>query len=185
MQIARNLKLVLPIRNGDELIMQVYAEPISRVAFEASHKMMGRAWSDLNAAGIGSVGLMTTASFALKDSAVALYGEEEGSKRYSIFMTEVLNGASVILPNHSLGQVPYINAVGSKLISEDDNATVESLLAFFTLASRMVDPQWGHILRTGLALNFGAQYTSLSFTEYRSSLQTSKTEESSTSPGAS
>jgi len=178
MQISRSLKLVLPIYEGDELRLSVYAEPLSRLAFESNHKIMARTWSDLNAADIGSIGLMTTAAFSLKEAAIALYGRKDdpvpGITRYETLMTEMLRTAQAIIPQSGgWTPVPYDNAKHSGLISEDDAATVESLIAFFTLASRMVDPHWSEILRTSIRLNYGAQFTSLSCMEYTTSLKTS------------
>lgn len=132
---------------------------------------MARAWSDLNESGIGSTGLMTTASFALKDAAVALYGEKDGLPRYHSLIIEVLSGATVILSGPAGYQpIPYDNAVGSGSIDDEDAHTIQSLLCFFTLASRMVDPQWGAVLRLALKLNYAAQFSSLSLTEFQNSL---------------
>ena len=173
MQISRNLKLVVPVYDGDDLRLSVYAEPLSRLAFEGSYKILARAWSDLNAAGIGSIGLMTTASYVLKESAFALYGEVDGTTRYHALSAEMLRTATAIVPHAGSWQpAPYENAKSAGLISEDDSAIVESLIAFFTFASRMVDPHWGLVLRTAAQLNYGAQFTSLSCMEHITSLKT-------------
>lgn len=173
MQISRSLKLVLPVYEGDELLMTLFVEPLNRMAFEMHHKLMARAWSDTNAANIGSIGLMTTACFTLKEAAVSLYGDIDGQNRYNSFMIEMLRSATAIIPQSgSLTPVPYENAKSSGKLSEDDAATVESLIVFFTLVSRMVDPHWAKILRTALQLNYSAQYVSLTCMEYIASLKT-------------
>jgi len=174
MQISRNLKLVLPVYEGDDLRLSIYAEPLSRFAFESSYKILARAWSDLNASGIGSIGLMTTASYALKESAVALYGDVDGATRYNALSAEMLRTATAIVPHSGSWQpAPYENAKSAGLITEDDSAIVESLIAFFPLVSRMVDPHWGLVLRTAVQLNYGAQFISLSCMEHIASLKTS------------
>ena len=187
MQISRELKLVLPIYGEDEeMKLTVFVEPISRLVFEAHYRIMAKTWSDLNSANIGAVGLMTTASFALKDAAIELYGQEKGEARYKAFMAEVMNGAKAVVPlSGSWQPTPYENAVSTGHITDDDAAVVESLIAFFTLACRMVDPYWGKILRTGLQLNYGAQFATSSFTEYLTTLPTLATAASSGEKAAS
>ncbi len=184
MQIARNLKIIIPVYEGEELLLSVYAEPITRLVFEANYKILAKAWSDLNAAGIGSIGLMTTAAFSLKEAALALYGPTEGETRYRSFLTEMLRTTTVIITQSgSWVPAPYENAKSSKLLTEDDVATVESLIAFFTLVSRMVDPHWAVILRTAIELNYGVQFTSLNCMEYITSLKTLNPEDNSGKKG--
>jgi hypothetical protein len=180
MRINRDLKLVIPVYEEDEHLLTIYAEPLNRMAFEAHHKIMARAWTDLNAAGIGSVGLMTTALFAIKEASTSLYGEINGPQRYFSFVTEMLRTAQAIIPKTGTWQpVPYENAKATGIITEDDAATVESLIAFFTLGSRMVDPHWGKILRTAMQLSYSAQYTSLTCMAYAATLTTSTRDASS------
>lgn len=174
MKISRDLKMVIPVYgDNDEVRLTVFVSPLSRAAFENHYRIMARTWSDLNALGIEPAGLMCTASMAVKDATIALYGERDGPAKYEAFMAEIMNGVSAII--NSSGKwspVPYENAKGSGLLDDEDAGTVESLVVFFILASRMVDPKWGAVLNTAVALNYGAQFTSLKCMDYATSLQT-------------
>ena len=174
-KISRDLKLVVPIEGEDGSVSYVHAVPLSEAAYGANWQIIMRAWSTMMNNSASPDAAVRAAPYALRDAAVALYGEGRAEEKRTALINEVMRGATFISASpDGFRPAPYYNAVKNGAISSDDARDVEGVLVFFILVSANLEPKRRAVFLNGLKYFVDASVVSLSSTEYVNSLQTQK-----------
>lgn len=179
-KISRDLKLVVPIEGDDGSVSYVHATPLSEEAYGANWQIIMRAWSSMMNNSASPDAAVRAAPYALRDAAIALYGEDRAEEKRMALINEIMRGATFISSSpDGFRPAPYYNAVKNGAVSAPDARDIEGVLVFFTLVSANLEPKRRAVFLNGLKYFVDAMVVSLSSTEYVSSLQTQKRDETS------
>lgn len=187
MRISRDLSLVVPVTDGtvetevdgqkvveDNIVAYVYAMPVSQEVFEVHYRVLAKTFNDIYSGGLSITAGPRVAALLLKDIAVSMGRWEGPGGVEQGLMQEIRRLASVVVPGPAgWDTVTFQEAVQKSILSTDDVSEVENALTFFTVASRMHLRAERATVLNGAANLWGAQISSLSFTEFLNSLQTS------------
>ena len=165
--IDKKLNLVVPIDHDDGKTYYVHVIPLSRQVFEQHYELIA-----LTLDKVFTLGLMgpRTAAVALRDIAKRAGRLQEVNDN---LIPEMHRGANVLVPQAGGYDImPWDEALGKKLFTDDDAADVESALTFFTVASAMNQKKAGDLLGMTGQL-WGAELSSSTPMGYANSLKTS------------
>jgi hypothetical protein len=182
MRIDKRLHLVIPIyadEEGGDIVAHVHSSPISEAVIDRYFMVLGQTYSAIFSQGLGLAGGPPHAMRVLKaiatergkwhdDSKTGEVGVENGlvEEMRRLTMVEAMKDGKWV-------DMPLAVAVAQGVLSPDDKTEVENAIAFFTAASATLGrAQRAGMLRAAAEL-WGAEISSLSFTEWRSSLKTS------------
>ncbi len=161
MKIERNLNLLIPLDG-----MTIHSVPISRAVFEQYYAIIGKTYATLAQDGLLLMG-PKMALLRLKELAGDTWDDVERG-----LVNEIIRLSNVcMVGDQGWRTVPL--AVAMNELDEDTLAEVKGQLVFFTCVSKAIKrDQCAAMLDTINGL-WGSQTTSLSSTEYMSSLPTS------------
>lgn len=196
MRIDKRLNLVVPIL-GDEqpkldgagkpekdeagrpilfqpVIAYVHSVPISREVYERFFMVVAQTFSAIMNGGLGIAAGPSVAMLTLKRIAVeAKAWDGDDGVRVGL-VEEIRRQTSVIAPSGTGWQpVPLQAAADRGIISADDLAEVENAIVFFIVASAVLNRAQRREMVEAAAGLWGARTSSLSSTEFLSSLGTS------------
>lgn len=168
-KLERDLKVVIPLESG----AICYSIPVSRQIFETNYMAFAKIWSAIQEQGLVATGASIAARM-LRQLAV------EQNLNVDPILGEIRRLCTIAIPTeHGYQQYPMDNAVRDRLIDEDDIAEIENLLVFSIAVSYLSTKaqaakllEWVRGMRKALT-------TSLTFTDFLASLQTSMQDDSS------
>lgn len=185
-KINRKLNLVIPIlgepiveknpetgaeAEKDNVVGYVHAEPITRETFDAHYLVIAKTFAAIYGEGLGFSTGPRIAGRLLRTVAKSMNAWDGPDGVEAALLRDVFQRTNYVKANGEV--IPFVEAVATKLLDEDDASEVTNSLAFFTVASSM------H-LRTdlpgvlaGAARFWGGRTTSLNSTEFAASLKTS------------
>lgn len=173
MKIDHRLNLVLPIDTslGE---CYVHSTPIGYPVFERYFKVMSRTWASLVTLGAPLSGPKVP-MMELRDFAQSA-GIWDGPQGVRMGLVEEMRRlTSVVVPQKEGGWEPMMlaDAHRQEIIDDEDLAEIEGAVCFFTLAAHVQHRRSHATTFAGLGMLWGAQITSLSCSEWVSSLSTS------------
>ncbi len=182
MQLNQKLNLVTKIERVDGPTLHVHATPISREVFEANYLVIAKTFTRLYAEGLGVMSGPRVALYVLREVAREMKREAEVE---ASLVNEVFRLTNVNFPDErGWSTLPLETAVNRQILTRDEAGEVENLLIFFTCASWMHLQKMVPVILAGAGSFWGARVTSLSSTEFRSSLPTLSETAPSTAPAA-
>lgn len=175
MKIDKRLKIVVPVERDDGSTAYVHAEPLFEETFDKFYLIIGQAFAQLHAGGLGLFAGPRVAAKLIKTIAEkqGVWEGEDGVER-GLF-GEMRRLAAFVVPNTSGAwePVPFEEAVARDLLSAPDVSEVENALAFFIVASAMHKRKELPIVLAVVSRIWDAQTSLLNSTEYAASLATS------------
>lgn len=179
MKIDQRLNIVIPVE-VDQSTFYVYSSPIAREVFEEYFDVISKTFARIFGDGLGVIAGPRVAGLTLKKVAQEKGVWEGPTGVQAGLVSEIRRITQVMVPG-SGGWSPILlqEAVDQSIISQDDMSEVENALTFFIVSSAMLRKSDLRGVLDGAAKLWDAQITSLTSTEYVSSLQTS-TEDAST-----
>ncbi len=184
MKINNDLNLIIPVER-EEGTIYVHAKPIGWDVFELYHRTLGAAYEALTSDGLNLVVCLATARIALKDAAVTLDRWDGADGVKNGFLGELQRTAMVHFPTEKGWEdLMLVDAVRRGIIDEDEQREVENALVFFTLCYRMFTKDRRAKMLNAMALVGGYQLSSSNDTEFKDSLLTLTTEESTKEAGS-
>ena len=173
LKINRKLNLVIPIEVGGGTIY-AHSTPIGKEVFEAYYTVIAKAFSEIYSGGLNWVVGPRVAAFILRDVAkrTGAWAGEAGVERGLV--NEIRRLTNILSPGERGWETtPFDDAVRTGLIDEDDAAELDNAITFFTVASSIHHRRdLPEILARATKL-WSGQATSLTCTEFRSSLKIS------------
>lgn len=170
LKLNKRLNIVIEVTQEDESKAFVHSTPVSRQIYDAHALLFGKTVSVMYGEGL-SPGMCARMAHTILRTQAEELGVLPAVER--TLLPEIVRLTNVYMPSAAgYEMIPFVEVLSRKLLSEDDAAEVQNLLAFFTLAS------WVHTkeeLGEGIypiLQRSGVQTTSLGFTEYRNSLPT-------------
>ncbi|OYY59033.1 MAG: hypothetical protein B7Y55_01095 [Polynucleobacter sp. 35-46-207] len=184
MVINDELKIVIPIGDG----AKAYHLPISRDVFELNYKLLAAVKSELAGKGVHYqmmsgpvIAKLALLDEARKESASNGNIKPDGSPDDSMarsFISEIARLTTIIAPSsNGFDIVPVETAINSGRLDKDDWDEALSSLIFFTCHFAMASKRDKKAVADATASLLSASITSLSCSEYVSSLRKSTTEE--------
>jgi len=175
MKIDKKLNLVMKVTADDGSEIHIHATPIHKTVFDRYIIVLSRVFSDIYTNGQVIVGPRIAAKLirSLATELGTIDDVEQG------LLNEIKRSANVMTLTDAGWQTrPFFDCVQKGLLSEDEAEEVENVLAFFTLAllNRKVDRE---IVLSQMGTMWAFAGTYLSITDYKNSLPTSTTDESS------
>jgi hypothetical protein len=177
MTINKQLNLVLSLPRGNTFIY-VYSTPISKEVFDANFLIISKTFTELYTQGLGlsaapRIAAKMMRKIALEDN---IWDGPEGVQ--NVLMQEIFRLTNVFLPGErGWESIPLHTAIVQKQIDDDEMEEVENSIVYFIVAYVMHRRQDREQIINATLKLWGGQLTSLNFTEYRSSLTTSTTDE--------
>ena len=173
-RIDKKLNLIVTVDTDDGPVY-VHSTPISRQVFEQFYLVISKAFAGIYGEGLNIIAGPRIAMLMLRDIARQM-GQLEGPGGVEIgLIKEAYRLTNVVMPRAEGGwkTVPFQEVVDRELLSRDDIAEVEGVLAFFICASSMHRREQLPAILDGIASLWEARTTSLNSTEYAASLPTS------------
>lgn len=171
MKIADKLYLIIPLYadDADTVIAYAHAAPVSRDVFQAHYKIIARTFTTLHGDSL-VLGGPRIASYVLKDVA-----EQMGVAQSALsFMNEVKRLTNVLIATPTgWDSMPLHDAINQKALNEDDLSEVVNAVVYFTVASAMHPRRELNQIMSGVVGMWGAQISSLDYTAFIGSLETS------------
>lgn len=173
----RKLNLVIPVDVREGLTVYVHSTPISREVFETYYQVIARTFTGMYNSGL--LAAPRTTSLELRRNAMELKMWEGRGGVETGLLGEIHRLTNVMKPNKSGWEiVPYEDVIRDKFLDEDDVSDIENAICFFIVASAMHRrAELGSVME--IAQKFwGVQLTLLTCTDYRGSLSTPTSDES-------
>lgn len=179
MRIDKRLNLVIPVYREDGSQLFVHSTPISSDLFETYWEPVGKAFSKIYSEGFSIVGGPRIAAKMLKkvSSEMGVWDGPTGVKQGLVAEAHRLTNVAVPREKGGWETVPFEEA-SKTVLEKSDVSEIEGAIAFFTVASLIHRRAELREVMEGAAKVWGAQITSLGYTEFISSLPTSSTRES-------
>lgn len=176
MKIDRALNLVVMTESEDGAPVYVHATPLSKDIFREHFVILARLYGEFFTSGIGLMSSARTAYLLLEKICRESQQWEGKDGAKNTLVTHIINGATAIYAEEGKG---WISLPLSEAISRDvvDPYEVLDELVFFTCVCGMTKRNQTSDMVKGVAQVWGAQPTSLSYTDYMSSLKTLPTVE--------
>lgn len=170
MKLDKRLNFVIPVERPDGTKDFVHASPIGEETFDKYFLIIGQAFSQMYAGGLGLFAGPRVAAKLVKKIAVdaGTWDGPEGIEN-GLFrdMRQRANFVSAGRP-----PIPFDDAVASGDLSAEDASEVENALAFFMVASSMHKRSELPTILTVVSRIWDAQTSSLNATEFSASLGT-------------
>lgn len=170
--ISKRLALVLPIDIGEgdrRQVHYVYSQPLPHEVFKRYWLVFSKTFAMIYNEKLHMMAGPRIAALALRQHAQQMgVGDEVDLGVFS----EMRRLSYLILPEAGKGwnHIMLEDAIGSKLISEEDYDEVENILAFFTVTWSMHRAGTREVIMAGAAKLWDAQITSSSCSEFIASL---------------
>lgn len=143
--VDKRLNLVIPIVRDDETRLYIHATPLRPETFEVYHLVLAKTFSAFALNGLDPRSGPSVAALILKDVAKATmrgpdqtwWDGSDGVGGEAGLMAEIrrLSNAVVATPDKGWTTLPLALALTQGLLSAEEAAEVDSLLAFFTVVS--------------------------------------------------
>jgi len=182
MRIDKKLHLVVPIyqdEEGGDIVAHVHSSPISEAIIDRYFMVLGQTYSAIFSQGLGLAGGPPHAMRVLKAIATERGKWHDDPKTGEIGvehgLVDEMRRLTMVdaFKDGKWHDMPLEVAVAQGILSAEDRTEVENAIAFFTAASATLGrAQRAGMLRAAAEL-WGAEISSLSFTEWRSSSRTS------------
>jgi hypothetical protein len=174
-KVDRKLNIVIPIETPGGQAW-AHSMPISRVVFRSNYKILSKTFAEVYGEGYGPVIGPRVAMFVLRDVADTM-GKDYWTLVDRQLLQEIWRLTNVLMPSPTGGwnTVPFAEFQAQKFAGDEVIEEVENALVYFTVASALHLKSELPMALEGLKSMWSAQITSLSVTEYRSSLTTSTT----------
>ena len=170
MKIDKALNLVIPVETDDG-VLYVHAAPLSREAFERYFLLISKTFAAIYEEGLHSIAGPRVAALMMRQLAEASGMAED--VRNGLF-NEIRRLANVaLLTAEGWQTLPLETALTRELISADDFAEIEGQLVFFICVCAMHRKNLARVMMQTAAQLWESQLSSLSCTEFASSLPTS------------
>ena len=180
MKITRALNLVVPIDwdNGGQIF--VHSTPIAREVFEQYFLVLSKTFASIFSQGLGAIAGPRIAYLMLKQTAQELGAWDGPAGVRGGLLAEIIRLSNVFMPGDGGGwqSIPLQSAIDKQLIDADTIAEIEGELVFFTCVSVMNKKNQIEGIMDTVGGLWGSQTTSLSATEYQTSLTISTTDAS-------
>lgn len=180
MRIDRKLNLVIPVYRDDGSTLFAHSTPVSSDLFETYWEPVGKAFSSIYSGGFGIIGGPRIAAKMLQKVSKEM-GRWDGKDGVQLgLVAEAHRLTNVAVPREKGGweMVPFEEA-RKTLLEKGDVSEIEGAIAFFTVVSLIHRRAELAEVLAGASQLWGAQTTSLDFTEFTNSLPTSSTSGSS------
>lgn len=172
--IDRRLNIVVPLDGPDGApIAYVHAQPVSLHTFEAHSAVIAAAYTAIFAGRVGGLSGPRVAAMALKEEAQAV-GKWDGPHGVErTLFAEIRRLSNFICQEGGTWEsIPYEDAVRQGLINEWERSEVDNALAFFTVVSCMDRRRALNDRLALMTLFWDASSTSLTSTDFASSIKT-------------
>lgn len=174
MRIDKRLSLVIPVFRDDGSKLFVHSTPVSSDLFETYWEPVGKAFSSIYSGGFGIIGGPRIAAKMLQKVASEMGRWDGPNGVKNGLVAEAHRLTNVLVPRDKGGweTVPFEEA-RKTVLEKSDVSEIEGAIAFFTVVSlihRLADLEE---VMSGAGRLWGAQTTSLDFTEFTNSLPTS------------
>ena len=170
MKIAKNLNLVVPIGDEDNR-MYVHSTPISRVVFEEYFLVISKTFTAIFSEGLGAITGSRIASLMLRQVAQEIGQWEKVQKGLLNEINRLTN--VVMLGDNGWTSLPLQHLLDKKMLSEDDVFDIQGELIFFTCVHSVNKRNQIEEMMNASNGLWGSSVTSLTCTEYLTSLPTS------------
>lgn len=179
LRISEKLSIVIPLYETisdekDGKVERIYAyahsTPISRGVFEAHFELVSKAFAEIYTGGFGVAAGPRISAMLLRKIAKDTGREDEAMT----LLNEIRRLTNIVIAtNDGWETVPFHEAVEKDMLDEEDASEVENAVCFFTVASSMHKKQDRETIARGAGKLWGAQISSLNFTDFTASLKTS------------
>lgn len=169
MRIDKRLNLVTEVQTENGSVF-VHSAPISREVFEKYFLIISKTFAGIISEGLSFVSGPRVAALMLKKIATD-NGIWDGKDGVNIgLMAEIRRLSNVVMPSETGWKtVPFQDVIDRGLLSQDDVAEVEGLIAFFICASAMSRRNEVQSVLEKMSL-WGSSITLLNSTEFADSL---------------
>jgi hypothetical protein len=192
MKIDRKMNLTFPLQREDGASIHVVAQAISAQVYKTYYLIIAKAWTKMYEERLHLYGGPAVARDVLEDVAKQTSrGDFEGSwwegpgGVETGLLGEIRRLAVVLVPNPDgagFQTIQFEEAIGKNLFTEDEVTEVEGAIVFFILNWRMLRSVVREAIINAAGSLWGWRITSSTVSEYRNSLQTSTTDETTTKP---
>lgn len=182
MRIDRRLYIVIPIYESGEdspVLAYVHSMPLAEEVVDRYFMTLGRTYTTIFSSGLGLAAGPAHAMRVLRATAEA-NGEwfddpKAGKTGVQTGVVEEVRRLTMVAALHDgkWEQLPLAVAVDRGVLTAEDLREVENAIVFFIVSYATLDRKQRGPVLSGAAALWGAQISSLSFTEWVSSLKTS------------
>ena len=182
-EVTRTLNLVIPVTRLDGVKLYIHSTPIPSEIFENNFLVLSKTWSALTQHGLSAASGPSVAMLVLKQVAketqrapgVNWWDGSDGVGGNAGLLAEMTRLSNVSVPRKDgpgWETVPLQNAVDNGTVAADEAKEVLNALTFFTVSSHVAPRVDRERIVRGMAAIYELQVTSLSATEYATSLMT-------------
>lgn len=171
MRLDKKLNLVIPVDRDDGSRVFVHSTPVSYTLFDLYWEPVGKTFAEIYGGGYNVVaGPRIAAKMLRKVSTEMRMWDTKGGVQQGL-LAEVHRLTMVLVPGEKgWQQIPFDQAVSSKLLEPQEIDEVEGAVCFFTVASLTHRKADLPSVMEGAAKIWDAQIVSLSSTEFMNSL---------------
>jgi hypothetical protein len=168
-KIAKNLNLVVPI-GDDGNRMFVHSSPISRLVFEEYFLVISKTFTAIFSEGLGAITGSRIANLMLRQVAQEMGVWDKVQKGLLNEINRLTN--VVMLGDTGWTSLPLQHLLDNKMLSEDDIFDIQGELIFFTCVHSVNKKNQIEEMMNAANGLWGSSVTSLTCTEYLTSLPT-------------
>ncbi len=176
MQLDRKLNLIIPVTR-DGVKSFVHSTPISRAVFETYFMEISKTFARIYKEGLDVVAGPRIAYLLLKRVSTEMGTWDTPGGVKDGLVQEIIRLSNVLAPGASGWTMTPLHD-GIQAFTEEERATIENLLVFFTVVSLLHTPGQVRDTLGGLLVLWDAQTTSSSCSEYINFLATLTKDES-------